>query len=42
MKGLIDCFLSAMIAFIYVYACKVDSEIFAKLLFFTIGHPFSQ
>ena len=32
-KGFIDCFLFAMIAFIFVYTCKVDSEIFAKLFY---------
>ena len=41
-KSFIDCFLFPMIAFIHVYTCKVDSEIFAKLLFFTIGYSFSQ
>ena len=31
-----------MTAFSYVYTCKIDSEIFAKLLLFTIVYPFSQ
>ena len=31
-----------MTAFSYVYTCNVDSEIFAKLLLFTIVYPFSQ